>query len=178
MSSVIQLAQEQLDLGGYAVALGGDTEGQIITFENASILGFVICFPDPAALIDRWRSASERALKAAQFALRRADAKSWNAYVVLLAEAPGDYGQNIALGAIEEDLVGTRKIARAGIATSEDARAALLPLLEIQNAPQLEAVDMAAEIKLRTSELPTELVEAFLSEAADSTLIQLLEAGQ
>ena len=107
-----------------------------------------------------------------------AERKAWNSYLVLLAEAAADYGENILLGSIEEDLVGTRKIARAGILTAEDTRLAILPLLAIQNAPHLEAVDMAAEIRLRTTELPVELVEAFLSGAAETTLAQLLEANQ
>ena len=79
------------------------------------------------------------------------------------------------LGSIEEDLVGTRKIARAGITNTEDIRSALLSLLAIQNAPRLEAVDMPTEIRVRTSELPSELVEAFLSGTNTATLFELLE---
>ncbi|GHE05396.1 hypothetical protein U879_04035 [Defluviimonas sp. 20V17] len=110
--------------------------------------------------------------------LRRAERKAWNAYLVFLAPSPGDYGENIMVGGIEEDLVGTRKIARAGIADAADVRAALLPLLAIQNAPRLDAVDMPAEIRLRTTELPSKLVDGFLSGASENTLLQLLEEGQ
>jgi hypothetical protein len=109
--------------------------------------------------------------------LRRADRKAWNTYLVLVSERTGNYGENIMLGAIEEDLVGTRKIARAGITNAEDVQAALLPLLAIQGAPRLDPVDMPAEIRLRTSELPGMLVDAFLSGASNATLTQLLEAG-
>ncbi len=178
MSTTILLVQDQLVQAGYAVAIADGDDGPVAMFENASILGFVLCFPDAAKLLEQWQPASQRVLKTAQFALRRAEAKSWNAYLLFLADAPGDYGQNIRLGTIEEDLIGTRKIARAGVADASDVRTALLPLLPIQNAPRLEAVDMPSEIRLRTSELPIELVQAFLSGAPDATLAQLLEAGQ
>lgn len=178
MSDILGMVQEQLLAGGYSVGTADDQDGPVVLFENDSILGFVLCFADAADLLERWQVTSQRVLQSAQFALRRAERKAWNAYLVFLAEAPGDYGQNIMLGGIEEDLVGTRKIARAGIADAEDVRAALLPLLAIQNAPRLDAVDMPAEIRLRTSELPGELVDAFLSGAAESTLLQVLEAGK
>jgi hypothetical protein len=111
-----------------------------------------------------------------QLGLRRAQSKAWNTYTVFLAVAKANYGQRVALSSIEEDLAGTRKLARAGISDSEDLRAALLPLLPIQNAPDLEAVDMSAEIKLRTTELPTRVVDAFLSPRAQETSVaQILE---
>jgi hypothetical protein len=177
MIDLSKIVQEQLFHAGYSVGLGDDADAPFIMFENASVLGFVLFYPDAGALIERWRGSSERVLKAAQFALRRAEEKSWNTYLLLLAEGSGTYGQSITLGTIEEDLVGTRKIARAGIASVDDAHAALLPLLPIQNAPQLDAVDMPTEIRLRTSELGSNLVEAFLSGATEATLSQLLETN-
>jgi hypothetical protein len=178
MSAIKTIVQEQLLGGGYAATTAEDMDESVVLFENDTILGFVLCFPDTATLLERWESSSQRVLQTAQFALRRAERKAWNAYLVLLAEGPGDYGENIMLDAVEENLVGTRKIARAGIANAEDVRAALLPLLAIQTAPRLDAVDMPAEIRLRTSELPNRLVDAFLSGASEVTLAQLLEAGQ
>jgi hypothetical protein len=178
MSAILSMVQEQLLGAEYAVATADDQDGPVILFENDSILGFVLYFADATTLLERWQPTSRRVLESAQFALRRAERKAWNAYLIFLAEAPGDYGQNIMLGAIEEDLVGTRKIARAGIDSTDDVHAALLPLLSVQNAPRLDAVDMTAEIRLRTTELPSELVEAFLGGASESTLAQLLEAGQ
>jgi hypothetical protein len=95
---------------------------------------------------------------------------------VFLGEAEANYGERVALSSIEENLTGTRKLARAGISDSESLRAALLPLLPIQNAPHLGAVDMAAEIKLRTTELPTRVVDAFLStRAQEASVAQILE---
>jgi len=107
--------------------------------------------------------------------LRSAGDKAWNLYVVLLADEPGTFGQRIALCDIEENLVGTRKIARAGVADSDSLRNALLPLLHLQSPPKLEAVDMAGEIESRTTELPRGLMHAFLSDSSEDTLVQLLE---
>lgn len=177
MSDTRSWVREILTEAGYALGQMDDHGGDIILFESDTVLGFVLVFDDPNALLTNWQTASARALLANQFALRRAESKAWNAYLLFLAEAPGDYAQNIALGAIEEDLVGTRKIARAGIATKEDCRAALLPLLPVQNAPRLEAIDMAAEIRLRTSELPESLVDAYLAGAGEALMNQLLESG-
>lgn len=178
MTEILRLVQEQLVESGYAVGTADDPDGSVLLFENDSILGFVLCFPNAGTMLERWQATSHRVIQSSQFALRRAQGKAWNAYLVLLAETPGDYGQNIMLGGIEEDLVGTRKIARTGIADASDVRAALLPLLPIQNAPRLEAVDMPVEIRLRTTELPSELVEGFLRDASESFLLQLLEEGQ
>ncbi|MBX7489772.1 hypothetical protein K3177_14785 [Qipengyuania sp. GH25] len=178
MSTMLNLAEEQLTQGGYSVAAFEQGDGPTLLFESDTVLGFVLFFPDAAALLEGWSGASQHVLKSVQFALRRAERKAWNAYLVLLAEAKGDYGQQVMLGAIEENLVGTRKIARAGVAGLREMRAALLPLLEIQSAPRLDAVDMAGEIRLRTSELPRDLVEAFVSGASETTVAQILEAGQ
>ena len=98
MNGLTELVQGQLIQADYSVALSEDAGVPFIMFENASILGFALCFPDAAALIERWHHTSQRVLRSAQFALRRAEAKSWNAYLVFIAEAPGDYGQNITLG--------------------------------------------------------------------------------
>ena len=178
MSSLLLMTQRQLASAGYSVTTNDDRDGSIVLFESDSILGFVLFFPDAATLLEGWGSASQRVLQAAQFALRRAERKAWNAYLIFLTDGVGDYAQNIEIGAIEENLVGTRKLAKAGVSNVEDLRLALLPLLAIQNAPRLDAIDMPLEIRMRTTELPTELIEAFLGGASESILTQLLETSQ
>jgi len=126
-------------------------------------------------LLQRWRADDSALISQHQLSLRRAQAKAWNAYTVCLAVNAASFGELVALNAIEEDLTGTRKIARAGIGDLEELRAALLPLLPIQHAPNLEPVEMPAEIRLRTTELPPHAVEAFLSEAQETVVIQVLE---
>lgn len=175
---VLQVVSQQLSEASYSVAALDEPSVKYLAFEGDTVLGFVLAYPDTRSLIENWRAQSQQVLKAAQFGLRRAEAKSWNAYLILLAAEPADYGASVTLSAIEEDLTGTRKIARAGIGNEDEARGALLPLLAIQNAPQLDAVDMAAEIRLRTTELPTDLVEAFVGGVPDAAILQLLETGQ
>lgn len=175
MNTTMSALHEYLSKAGYSLDNLETPEGTITTFENNTILGFVLYYQDAATLILSWNISSMRILDNARISLRKAGAKAWNAYLILLADEPGDYGQNVILGNIEEDLVGTRKIARAGVATSKNLRDALMPLLDVQNAPRLDKVDMVAEIKLRTSELPKNLVKGFLSDASDSVLFRLLE---
>jgi hypothetical protein len=122
-----------------------------------------------------WPRDTDGATTNYQFGLRRAGQKAWNTYVVLLASSEADYGASVGLSAIEEDLAGTRKIARAGIADIADLREALLPLLPLQSAPVLEPVDVLAEIRQRATELPARAVDAFLSTADDAVVIQILE---
>ena len=146
-----------------------------LAFESLTVVGFVVMYPHAEELLFGWERDMNRLVDKFQFSLRRAQAKAWNTYAVFLATAIPSYGQQIAMSAVEENLVGTRKIARAGVSSAEAVRAALLPLLPFQHVPRLEAVDMKAEIQLRTTELPSRLVEAFLSEASDATLAQVLE---
>lgn len=178
MNEILSLLRVQLREGGYDVATVDDTSGSVIQFESDSILGFILFFNDAATLLEDWKKSSQRVLNSAQLALRRAGDKAWNTYLVLLAQAEGDYGESVMLRAIEEDLVGTRKIVRAGIGTSDEVHAALLPLFAIENSPHLEAIDMQSEIRQRTSELPEDIVNTFLEGATDSTLVQLMETSQ
>ncbi|MGR4930610.1 hypothetical protein ACIPUD_27960 [Bradyrhizobium sp. CAR08] len=171
MTSTISKVQTILTDAGYAMG----KIGQTTTFEDDVVLGFVFMYPDAAALMERWYDDHTQVLKNAQFALRRSDAKAWNVYFLALADQPANYAEKVTLSAIEENLVGTRKIARAGMIVGDDLREALLPLLPIHNTSQVQAVDMPAEIRLRTTELSTELVEVFLSDAPVDTVLQMLE---
>jgi hypothetical protein len=150
-------------------------KSECLLFEGAAVIGFVLFYSDADSLLREWEDDINDLATKHQFGLRRAQAKAWNTYAVLLAAAPPSPTNQIALSAVEENLIGTRKIARAAIEKAEDVRAALLPLLPIQNAPRLEAVDMKAEIQLRTTELPALLVQAFLSDASDATVARVLE---
>jgi hypothetical protein len=151
------------------------SKGRALAFEGTTVLGFILIYPDAGALREHWRSESQSLITTHQLSLRRAQVKAWNTYVVLLAAAAPTYADQVAISAIEEDLVGTRKLAAAGVQDSDALRTALLPLLPIQSAPRLEAVDMRAEIQLRTTELPPRAVEAFLSEASVAVVAQALE---
>jgi hypothetical protein len=134
-----------------------------------------LAYDTPSQLIELWTGDADRVIANYQFGLRRAGQKAWNTYLVLLASSATDFRASAVLSAIEEDLAGTRKVARANIADIADVRAALLPLLPLQSAPMLEPVDVASEIRQRTTELPPHAVDAFLSTANDAMVMQVLE---
>jgi hypothetical protein len=154
----------------------GDKEA--VVFEDSTVLGFIFAYKSPSDVTEGWQKISEKAVSEYQFALRRAGLKAWNTYTVLLAEDEGHQGDVAAFASIEENLAGTRKIARMAVRDADDIRAALLPLLPLQAAPQLEAVDIPQEIRQRATELTTRMVDAFLSTADDSIVLQVLEEGQ
>lgn len=146
-----------------------------IAFESATVLGFAWVYRTTTDLLTSWKEDCDRVFRASQAGLRRAEVKAWNTYAVLLAEGSGTLAESVKLFAIEEDLTVARKIARAGIVSRDDVRIALLPLIAIQSTPRLEAVDMAAEIRLRTTEIPTKIVEAFISGTPIPTVVRLME---
>lgn len=178
MRDMIAMIHTHLSEAGYSIGRFRSTDGVVTTFEGDTILGFIFHYPDPDTLIAKWRRSSDLVLKEAQFLLRQAEAKAWNTYLVFLADTAADAHQQVVLDMIEENLVGTRKIARAGVSNSGMLREALLSLLPIQNAPHLEAVDMVSEIRLRTSELPSDVIDAFLSDIPEAILLQMLERSQ
>ena len=175
MIDILAISERVLTDFGFTVDRRATGRRDGLVFEDPAVLGFLFDYADASELIKDWETDADRAVAANQFGLRRAAQKAWNVYVVLLAAGAADYAQSIALGAIEEDLVGTRKIAHAGVANIDELRSALLPLLPLQSAPRLEAVDMVVEIRERTTELPMRAVDAFLSTADEAVVIQVLE---
>jgi hypothetical protein len=168
-------AQRILAESKYATAFVEASQDRALAFESTTVLGFAFAYDSPVQLLEHWNAESHAAIARNQLGLRRAQEKAWNVYIVLLARAAADYAMLAALNAIEEDLTGARKIARGGIEDTKDLRDALLPLLPIQNAPRLETVDMVTEIRLRTTELPPQVVKAFLSGATEASVSQVIE---
>ncbi|HTG36319.1 MAG TPA: hypothetical protein VLB76_25655 [Thermoanaerobaculia bacterium] len=175
MIDLLEESQRLLNEVGSATALVKTSQGTALAFEDATVLGFILTYNDPAQLLARWSADATALISENQIGLRRAQYKAWNTYTVFISSAVATYGEMVALSNVEENLTGTRKIARAGIRDGAELRAALLPLLPIQNAPRLEAIDMMAEIKLRTTELPARAIQAFLSGAQESSVVQVLE---
>ena len=156
--------------------IGLDIEA--LCFENHSVIGFLHVYENVDLLISRWRSDSEAVFRHHAFAIRKAGPKAWNTYTVFLSSGDTDAKSLSALHLIEENLSGTRKIARGGIYAHADVDLALLSLLPIQNAPMLEAIDVENEIKSRTSDVPPRGIEAFLSHRSYDEVINILESAQ
>lgn len=156
----------------------GDEAGaslSVVAFEDATILGFVVTYDKPAQLLASWKADGDRIAIRHRDALQTARQKAWNAYLVLISRGVADFGEALALGQIEEDLEGMRKITKAGVSGAVAVRAALLPLLPFRAAPSLDPIDMRLEIQSRSTELDAEVVAAFLSGAEDGVVMQLLE---
>lgn len=171
----LELSQGVLSGAGFSTSLASLGDRPFIIFEDAVVVGFLFSYSNCADLIDGWSKDMDTALSTYQHALRTAGRKAWNAYTLLITPGVATTSQAVALSAIEEDLTGTRKIARAGVVDKTDIEAALLPLMALQAAPRLEAVDIAAEIRQRTTELPSRVVDAFLSEADEAVVLRVLE---
>lgn len=172
---IFNSTQELLNRIGFTAVRSSVKGSEVLIFEDDSVIGFVFSYPNVQSLIAGWESDSEAAVSAHQLALRRAGQKAWNTYVVLLASGEATYAEMAALAAIEENLTGTRKIARSDMRDISDVEAALLPLLPLQSAPKLDAVDMVLEIRQRATELPPRAVEAFVSGIEESVVLQVIE---
>lgn len=175
MIEIQQSSSELLKEAGYSAEQAHIGKREALVFEGDTVLGFLFVYDSSADLMKSWSSDSDMAISTYQFGLRKSGTKAWNTYLILLTPELPDYGRAVSLGAIEEDLSGTRKIAKAGIRDLTDLGAALLPLLPLQSAPRLEAVDMRMEIRQRATELPARVVDAFLSGAEEALVVQVLE---
>jgi hypothetical protein len=175
MIDLITESERLLSGAGYSAWIRKNGVRDIVLFEGTTVLGFVFGYETVAELLRSWAEDAKTAIATNQLGLRRAQIKAWNAYTIFLGKDKADFAQTVMLGTIEEDLAATRKIARAGVSSTEDLHAALLALLPIQSAPRLEAVDMAAEVRLRTTELPNRVVQAFLSDASETLVAKLIE---
>jgi len=181
MNHTIDAAREVLADGGFAVrelsstADASERTPGVLAFEDDTVIGFVIAYETTAALIADWRKASDVLMLEQAELLGAAGQKAWNTYLVLLAAGEASFGEALALGQVEEDLEGMRKIARAAVAGPTAARSALLPLLPFRAAPVLEPVDMPTEIRERAGDLDPEIVRAFLSRADPTLVLQIVE---
>lgn len=181
MIDILQDCADVLNEAGFSTSCteipaddGGRTF-ETIAFEDATVLGFIVAYENPEDLIANWRVDRDRIAMRHRDALHAARQKAWNAYLVLVSRTAADFALALALGQIEEDLEAMRKITKAGVADRGSARMALLPLLPFRAAPSLDPIEMPAEIQSRSSELDDQIVAAFLSNADEGVVMQLLE---
>jgi hypothetical protein len=180
MTPAIDSAKEVLAEAGYSTqvfVLESDSRVSrtALAFEDATVIGFVLQYDHSSDLISSWKRDSLRVAARQRVALTKAAQKAWNAYLILLTPGEADFGEALLMGQIEEDLEGMRKIARGRVTDAEHARQALLPLLPFKSKPTLDPIDMAFEIRTRTSELDQALVDTFLARANEGVVLQLLE---
>jgi hypothetical protein len=133
-----------------------------IHFEDESVLGFVKVFDTPDRLLSSWERDQDSFLRRYASALRAEPAKAWNIYSVLLCEATSPPELLLRFEAIEEDFRGSRKIARAGVATGPSLDRALLPLLPIRSIAVLEVGDPVERLRSRLRNVAPNVVEGLL----------------
>ena len=174
MKAQLDLVSSVLEESGFTCFSVDAETNNCLAFENHVSFGFMHIYEEIDGLMSNWRADSENAFSKFQFQIRSSGEKAWNAYSVFLAFERADAKHAALLARIEEDLSGTRKIARGVITIDDKIRQGLLPLLRIQNPPVLVPVDMTEEIRTRAVGLPAKAVDAFLLQAPNSEVLRLL----
>ncbi len=175
MTNVREEAARRLQEASFDVTGTPGQHGDAFIFENDTVLGFALLYDTAADLIGRWNADADALIATRRFQLKASGNKAWNTYVLFLAAGQPTSNEAVALSLIEEDLAGYRKIARAGCDNLADLDRALLPLLPVQSAPVLDAVDSKVEVRQRATEISSRLLEAFLSDADEQIVLQMLE---
>ena len=174
MKAQLDLVSSVLEEAGFTwFAVDAETNN-CLAFENHASFGFLHIYEEIDGLMSNWKADSENAFSKFRFQIKSSGEKAWNAYSVFLAFEQPNAQHAALLARIEEDLSGTRKIARAVSTTYDKIRLGLLPLLRIQSLPVLEPVDIVAEIRTRAVGLPAKAVEAFLLRAPNSEVLRLM----
>ena len=175
MTTVYDEVMRKLQEASFDVADASVDHGRAAIFENDTILGFAFFYDTAADLVLSWAADADALIATRRFQLKAAGNKAWNTYVLLLAAQRLSPTEIVTLSLIEEDLAGYRKIARGSCSDSADLYRALLPLLPVQSAPILDAVDSKLEVRQRATEISPKILDAFLSEADEQIVLQMLE---
>lgn len=135
-----------------------------ISFEDASVMGFVVVYDDVKSLLANWPTAEAVLLRNHAQSLQAAGEKTWNIYTVFLTEGKPQETELAAVRRIEEDLQRTRKIAACDLNTREEVVRALLPLLPLQYEPSLDREELNLTRRLKRR------IESIAPAAADAAL--------
>jgi hypothetical protein len=116
MTDILDLCREALNGSGFSTRhVDTKSTTPAIIFESDTVLGFAVAYEQFHSLIRDWRTDVDGLFSTHSFGLRRAGDKAWNAYAVILCRQSVNGNDAVALGAIDEDLVGFRKVTYAGI---------------------------------------------------------------
>ena len=149
MSDLLSILQALLGEAGFTMHLTTLDGSNIVCFEDDTLMGFGRIFEDPSGLLKGWRDAEMSLLTRYAPRLRTAGEKAWNVYCLFLCSAAADVLQNREVNRIEEDLDRTRKIAACGLASREDLKRALLPILPLQFQAELRPEDVTERLQTR-----------------------------
>lgn len=168
--SAIEWADRVLRNAGFDVIRA--VEGTYrLTFEDDSVIGFVLTYDSPQSIVEEWLSEQNKFLREYAFSLRRAPGKAWNVYSVFLAAQPANEIESRHLAEIEEELMATRKIVGAGLASAEDVSKALAPLLPLHSVA-LEHDDALKRMR-STLRVGEQTLDGLLNEVPVDDLVRL-----
>jgi hypothetical protein len=148
-----------------------------VIFENETLLGCVVCYETPTALIDGYQKAEELVLTLHSKRLRYIADKAWNFYSIHLSAGAASVTERAAMSKIEEDLAASRKIARAGVESIDDIKMALQPILPIAEKMDLGRIQVEDEIR-EAVQLPDALKEVIFSSADIRDAVEKLLASK
>jgi|TARA_Y100000815_G_scaffold263583_1_gene278315 hypothetical protein len=171
---VVELTNEVLRSNGYETFDIDQEEVGSIGFENEINFGFVLFYKTPPALVENWKQDSEALFGRYRFQIQRGGSKAWNAYSVFLCGGKPSRSEALSFSDIEEDLSGSRKLARSAVGSDDSIKIALQPLIGLGHAPMLEPVDLEEDVRLISSELPNAALDAFFREARPDEVLRLL----
>ena len=145
-----------------------------VCFEDELILGFVHYFASTDDLVSKWEDAQSTALLRFRPALRNAGEKAWNVYSIFITVDVADDSMTSKLDSIEENFEQTRKLVRTGVISTANLKNALLPLLPIQNRPQINESNMEERLRVTLQEINPAAAKAFLGKATPIDIAQIL----
>lgn len=157
---------------GYETRVASAPENSLY-FEDESLFGYCLIHRSVAELIANWSSSQDIFLTTHAPSLRRADQKAWNCYSVHLTDVRATTEELRDLFAIEEDFRSTRKIARAGIASTADLTRALFPILPLQNTVRIRSTDSQKDLSARLH-WPAAATRALLGTGSVHDILELL----
>ncbi len=81
---ILSASADALGRAGFVISSVSVEGTNVLLFEDSTVLGFLLAFPDARELMTRSTHAADVVLKNHQFGLRRAGKKAWNAYLALI----------------------------------------------------------------------------------------------
>lgn len=142
-----------LKSAGYDVRIAAVGQ-KSVEFEDAAVFGFVEEYDSIRDLLDRWKLDHDRYLSTWVGRIRNAAEKRSNIYAIFISAEPAVPEHLRALGAIEENFVGSRKIVGVGVSSRDHVRALLLPLLPLQASSRIEEDDLLVRLEARLENRP------------------------
>lgn len=178
MTDLLSVVDGLLRQGGYRTRLTSVGARSCLYFEDDAILGAVLVYVSPGALLTDWPNAEREALTLFAPRLRVAGDKAWNVYCCFLCDAPGDPAERRQVSWIEENLDRTRKLAATNLGGRPAIVNALLPLLPLQYAPAVQAENVTDRLKQRIAAVAPSVASVALDDRvpADQIAAQLMEA--